>query len=402
MEAKLKLFVQSRKYLRKRVTDLHKKKDTFYDLPISEKDQIKQEIDDAFESLKAYNSEIQSLKWEEGQDEAWLNDELSTCEQYFKKIRECRTMLKENATPSGAGQDHARSLLKSPTAPLPEFKSLEGEDLLKFFKDFEGVTSMFKYSEYDKFILLKQQISGRALILLDSLESDKQGYTHAKDLLTSALASKDMQTFNVISQLSQLKMNNETDPFEYVSKMRNITETVKRLQLDSDSFLRYFFGEGMNGLFKMHLTQITNSVKPSLEEINKNFFEAAERYQNHRNLKNRSLANSDKSKVSHTDKAKVSVHRSASSFAAGVDYSKKNTFKPCSLCTNEDKEALHPIFKCDKFDSPQSKVDKIVSLNGCVKCSNLNHVAEKCQFRFNTKCKHCKGWHFSFLCVPKK
>ena len=42
-------------------------------------------------------------------------------------------------------------------------------------------------------------------------------------------------------------------------------------------------------------------------------------------------------------------------------------------------------------------MNKIISLQGCSKCSNLNHSSEKCKFRFNAKCKHCKGWHFSFV-----
>ena len=242
MDTKLKLLIQSRKFLRKRVTELFNRKDTFSTLSTTERNQITLELEEALDAFKNYNNEIQTLKWQEQQDESWLNTELNSCEDYFQKVRSCKAFLKV-VTPSSPGRDNARSLLKSPTAPLPEFKSLEGEDLLKFFKDFEGVTSMFEYSEYDKFILLKQQIKGRASILLDSLESDKQGYEHAKDLLTKALASKDTQTFNVISHLCQLKMNNETDPFEYVSKMRNISETVKRLNLDSDDFLRYFFGK---------------------------------------------------------------------------------------------------------------------------------------------------------------
>ena len=159
----------------------------------------------------------------------------------------------------------------------------------------------------------------------------------------------------------------------------------------------------MNGLFRMHLTQITNSVRPSLAEINDKFFEAAERYSNHKNLKTRSPINGDRNKNPQSDKNKVSTYKSSSSFAVGVGFSKRNSFKPCTLCSHEEKkEASHPIFKCEKFSSPQAKLDKINLLKGCVRCSNLNHVAEKCQFRFNNRCKHCKEWHFSFLCIPRE
>ena len=236
MTSKLKLLVNSRAYIRKRVTERHNSKHNFCEWSKVKRDQVREELLEHLSELRNYDQEIQAQKWDEKEDESWLNDEFDACDRYSEKIRECVALLKECVATPSTSIDQACSLLKSPTAPLPKFKSQEGEDLLKFFKDFEGVTSMFNYSDYDRFILLKQQISGRALILLNSLESDKQGYSHAKDLLTSALATKDIQIFNVIQQLSEMKMNYDTDPFEYVSKMRNITETVERLDLKRDSF----------------------------------------------------------------------------------------------------------------------------------------------------------------------
>ena len=93
-------------------------------------------------------------------------------------------------------------MLKSPVSPLPKFASKEGEDLHKCFFQFEETLSKFSYPEYDKLLLLKQQVSGRASILLNSLESDKQNYAEAKKLLTDALASQGVRKFNVIKQLS--------------------------------------------------------------------------------------------------------------------------------------------------------------------------------------------------------
>ena len=209
--------------------ECYNKRHSFPTLSTAQKDQLKTQLQDHLEVLKKQNAEIQNLKWGLEEKEDWLDEELAVCESYFDKIRECFSLLKENATPSEATIDTARSLLKSPTAPLPKFKSQEGEDLIKFFKDFEAITSLFKYSEYDCFILLKQQISGRTLSLLNALESDKQGYVHAKILLTNALASKDNRIFGVIKQLSEMKMSSESDPFEYVSLMKNLTQSVERV-----------------------------------------------------------------------------------------------------------------------------------------------------------------------------
>ena len=179
---------------------------------------------------------------------------------------------------SNSSIDNARSLLKSPIAPLPTFKGKENEDLERFLNEFEETTSKFNYAEYDKLILLKQQLSGRALTLVNSLEADKQGYSHAKQLLTSALACPDTRKFSIIIQLTQLKLDLKSDPFEYMSKIRLLHESARKLDIDRDYFLQYFIWEGFNSIFKEQLVQITNTTKPSLIQIFGNYFEAANRY----------------------------------------------------------------------------------------------------------------------------
>ena len=46
----------------------------------------------------------------------------------------------------------------------------------------------FKYTDYDRFLLLKQQISGRASALIDSLDSAQHSYQKAKKILYLAIA----------------------------------------------------------------------------------------------------------------------------------------------------------------------------------------------------------------------
>ena len=125
MSSELKFAINARKYVRKLVTECHNKR-PFSSLSKTQKSQIKSELQDHLESLKKHNSDIQKLKWQEEQDESWLTQELETCESYFAKIRECNALLCENATPSSSTIDTARSLLKSPTAPLPALKVMKG------------------------------------------------------------------------------------------------------------------------------------------------------------------------------------------------------------------------------------------------------------------------------------
>ena len=149
----------------------------------------------------------------------------------------------------------------------------------------------------------------------------------------------------------------------------------------------------MNESFKQHMAQITNPSKPTLKQINDSFFEASERYQE-------SLKSSKIKKNSKGQSENGTPSKAASSYAAKVYYQKdKAKFHPCVLCSTADQEANHPIYKCESFNDACSKVDKLISLKGCSKCSNLNHNSENCTFRFHSRCKFCKAWHFHFLCL---
>ena len=69
----------------------------------------------------------------------------------------------------------SRSRFKIPEIPLPKFSGKEGEDLLKFFHEFEHSVVRYSLSDYDKFILLKQNLTGRAKVLVESLETINRG-----------------------------------------------------------------------------------------------------------------------------------------------------------------------------------------------------------------------------------
>ena len=320
------------------------------------------------------------------------------CEEYDSKLRSCFVLLKTGSSfvppIAGTSNDAARSLLKSPVAPLPKFASTEGEDLIRFFTEFEETISKFSYSEYDKLLLLKQQISGRALTLVNSLEADKLGYSHAKSLLLEALASKDIQIFNVIKKLSKLSMGIKDDPFSYISNMRMISETIKRLKVETDSFLQYFFWTGMNQSFQKHLVQICNKARPSLQEINSHFFEASERYISSSNLRKSELPVINDHIVSRA--ADINIHKNE-------EVEKSVGFKTCSICTKVGGvNASHPLHKCDKFPDASDKLAQIKKFGGCDKCGYLNHSSASCRFKFASRCRNCYQWHFSFLCPGKR
>ena len=151
---------------------------------------------------------------------------------------------------------------------------------MDFFKQFEETTSRFNFTDYDKFLLPKQQISGRAVSLINSLDSSQHSYANAKKLLLDALASPAVQKFNIIKQMAKLKLEYNTEPFEYIGQINNIKRAFGTLKVSTDDILQYFAWLGLNESFKSQFIQITNETRPSLDIITSRFFEVSERYHN--------------------------------------------------------------------------------------------------------------------------
>ena len=294
-----------------------------------------------------------------------------------------------------ANAQHFQSMLKSPTAPLPTFASSEGENLIKFFKQFEETINRFHYSDYDKLILLKQQVKGRAATLLNSLEVDNQPYDVAKNLLIDALASPALQKFQTLKLLSELKLDFNTDPFDYIAQIRTIQESFKNLTISNADVLQYFTWSGLNESFKSQIVQITNETRPSFEKIKEKFFEASERYQTDQ----KSSKSKPKGKENSKEQNSKEPNQTGSvGLAAQVKYDvSQNVFKSCTSCT-QSKIPSHPLHKCAKYLDAKAKVKRLEELNGCTKCGKLNHSEKSCKFNFNRKCR-CGLWHFDFLCT---
>ena len=201
----LKLLVMSRKYIRSQVTRHFNERDKFSQYSSSQKFNLVEKLKNFKEELKGFDSDVISLKWSERQDENEMEIEFISCQEYKDKISEMLLLLEVNVTRSTCDNlnENPRNLLKNPVAPLPKFNSSDDESLELFLQQFEETTGKFSYTDYDRLLLLKQQVSGKALILIDSLEADKR-YSHAKELLKTAFASVPTQKFNVMKQLSEL------------------------------------------------------------------------------------------------------------------------------------------------------------------------------------------------------
>ena len=126
-----KRWVNLRKNRRAQVTHIYNSRDTFVTLSQVQKRIKVDKLNNLEEELKELDENIQVKSFDETKDESKLNEDIGKCDEYFDGIRECIISLKEPET-SSSNIDGARSLLRSPIAPLPTFRSEEGENLIKF------------------------------------------------------------------------------------------------------------------------------------------------------------------------------------------------------------------------------------------------------------------------------
>ena len=387
--AELKRWILSRGYIRGQITLAFNESDTFSSLSETLKIAKRSKLNEYKDNLHKLDADIQTANFEINNDVTELDSDIAKSDEYNDKLQKCLACLAPSAVVS---VDQNRTLLKSPTAPLPTFNGDSDEDYSKFIMSFEETIHKFSYPEYDKFLLLRQQLGGRALVLMESLETDNRSYVSAKKLLDNAFASPAVVKHNIIRRISEMKLSFKDDPFIYISKMNSLMDSVEKLKIDAEAFLQHFFWVGLNEVFQSQLIQIVNKTRPSLNEIVENFFDAAERY--------RLVINKSKFK-----KLELNENKSENSFKSTSNYAVKvETGKPkikCCLCAHDGSDFNHPIFKCNKYKTPADKVNKLNLLKGCLKCSSVNHTTVSCKFKMKRKCI-CGKWHFSFICTDYK
>ena len=400
------LAVDTRKYTRGLVTRIYNAIDGFNGYSDTELSKTKLKLEKMEIQLQAMNEKVYSLKFPDDgtkHDSSKLEEELESCEKYMDDICHCQSIISSiladrvaaaaavaagSASPpphaAPGGQRPAGSQLKSPVAPLPTFESKEGENLELFLAMFEDAISKFNYTEYDKIVLLKQQVSGRALLLIKELPPEKHKYKDIVQILKDALASMEVQKFNTIKQLSEMRLTYQGEPFQYYCDMRKIMQAFDTLKITVDDILTYFIYYGMNDSFRNQMTMVTTKTHPSLQEITDNFFKANERYE---------LAQKCRAKSSRKDpEAKLDTN----AYALVPHAAEENPLRRCTLCAASHND--HGIHRCTKYPTPEDKLERLKVLKGCSMCGNLSHMYDKCRFKFRSECDHCNKWHFRFLC----
>lgn len=328
---------QMRKYMRSEITKTFNSINTSLDsYSNEEKRQCIVRLKGLQTDIKDCNQKVLAQLFDEDASDAQTEQEYNSCTEYDKKLIASLSLLESSLSNSQDHSNPCKNHLKLPELPLPEYGHREGEDLASFFTTFESIVNKYSLSSYEKFIFLQKQLRNEALTLVKSLEIGKQTFESAKELLEKAFSSPVIQQYEVLERLSKLTLSVTDDPYEYIGKMRVITESFKTLKIDTDLILQFFFWRGMNFDLQTQFVHITNKNYPTLAELDTHMFEATSRYL--------SISNNQKSEKKNPSKpvsSEIKAKPSTSSLATNFDYkdkskdTKKDKGHYCSICTGK-------------------------------------------------------------------
>lgn len=397
----LKYLIKSRGYKRTQITRLHDKVvSNGVNLPLNEKTSIIAKLKTLEDEMSELDKEIGSLRFQESTTDEDFARDMDENEYYANKIIDAISILDNslslvNGPPINVGQPAARaanSRLKLPEISLPTYEHKKNESLDEFFRTFEGIVEKFNISSHEKFILLRGQLKAEPLALIDSLQSSQHSYEEAKQLLCMAFASDTIKRFDAIKRLSCLKLKNGDSPYTFVGEMRTIQSLFQTLNIEVKDLLQYFFWSSMPNNLQTQIINISNTNKPSLDQINDNIFEAVERYME--------VAEFEQTKRSKgKDLEKAATFEKVSTHAVDINYKPKN-IKFCSCCSvpNGNRVDSHLTKDCDVYKTSNEKIKKLRNIGASTKCGFVNHRTSDCRFKFLYKCISCSGDHMSYLC----
>ena len=401
--SELKYLIATRAHVRSRITKLHDKiVSTSTELTLLDIQKFTTKVNDLQSEITDQNEQISPLFYESDTTESRVTftEELDKCAHYNEQLGECKSILecaKLNLGPVPSSPttnlDSVRPKnLKLPELPLPTFSNAKGESLTSFLTKFESILKNYGLSSYTKFVYLSKQLSGPPFLLVDSLQISDQSYESAVALLKQAFASDDVQKFDVIQRLRDLKCGNK--PYEFIGEIRLVKDLFTNLKIDVNTVLQFFVWNGLTAELQTQLISICNTNKPSLTQIEENIFKALDR--------TNELNSHSKRKTESNLASQKSDH--ATNFAARVSVEKKPNSKPfvsfCSLCSEKggSKVTSHNTRNCPVYQTPGSKRDRLEFLNACSLCGYVNHRTVNCERRFKQNCLSCNGRHMTFLC----
>ena len=181
-ESRYASLISLRKSTRTFITKKFNEKDCFDQLDVNQLRATLHNFKSRCDRLDSLNEEYLELLIQlKKPSEQELDEEVPKCEEYQDKAAACIALIQGLLTTPGTPDPstptvlayQSRSFLKPPQTPLPSFEGKGIEDISRFLAEFEKAIQPYKYTEYDKFLLLKKQTIEKAGSLLGSLDGSK-------------------------------------------------------------------------------------------------------------------------------------------------------------------------------------------------------------------------------------
>ena len=409
-EARLSVLTKARGHVRTKITNLASKVNINID--IWTENEVNMHLLKAktlHDEITRMDDEIMTICIQLDKDDDDLSSRSISDENYTDALLTVIAKLENPPTPRASNTPNINqpfilpqknaAPMKLPPIELPKFGNDKGENLAKFLKIFDAILDKQPdLSEHQQFLLLQGQLSGPPRILVETLDFDLHTYSKAKEALQLAFDSADKSKDDIITMLSNLKMKEGEEPYNYIGNIRTIISSVNSLAITPDDFIRHFVWKGFNADFQSHMTNITTKFMPSLDEINNNLFHAADRYNKQMEAgKSSNYARSAPKGAYDSGKSRPTPGGKETSANAMNVSNKSKIF--CNLCKSDGKACDHLMSKCPVYTTGRAKFDKLKKIKGCVKCSFCNHESSQCRFVFKSKCRFCDGDHYGFLCL---
>ena len=211
--------------------------------------------------LDAQNKQLFELKClnddnldEFSEENEEYDDEILNC---IEELQQANTLsLATTAAHNNNGINGSHNL-KLPSVSLPEFKNDKSDDLTKFLMAFEHIIDRNQLTPYEKFLYLRQQLSGNPRTIIDSIDARDQKYETAKGLLLEAFDNKSNQKTKSIESLLELKFDEKTDPYQFIGELRKVLDNFTSRNISVEDILQYFVWKSLNTRFQNHIIKIT-------------------------------------------------------------------------------------------------------------------------------------------------
>lgn len=307
-----------------------------------------------------------------------------------------------------------KSRVKIPPVTLPKFSGLETEDYTKFIYNLEQVFDKREMKNYEKFLVLRDCLHGKAFDAISGLDIDANSWDLALQKLEKYFLNTDVNKCRLLDTFNDLKFNYSENVYKYFSRVDNIVHAIERSNIDINYVLQYFLWKSLctNSTMENIFINITNNPYPDFNTLKDKRDIAMCLYEKQQKKFEKRRTDKDKYNKSNIKQSTKSNQIAESSLAANVPSAKSNSKSKndsadkkgktnvtwCILCKGTTKTNTHKIYRCPNYITSQQKIARLNEIKCCTKCSYSTHTADKCKFVFHNKCSHCSGDHYSWLC----